>query len=778
MPQQKPFTPDDLFRLRFLADPRISPDGERVVYVERRIDPRRDAYVSHLWLVPFAGGKPRRLTRGNVRDSSPRWSPDGGTILFVREADKRHQLLSLAAAPLADPKAGKRKRKKTGARKPLRPRVLLDTRGVPSSPCWSPDGRRIAFVFRPLTAEEREARRKPPERQRIHPRVIRRLFHREDGRGFLPDERGHVWVMERNGKRVRRLTSGEAEDHSPLWSPDGRTIVFMSNRIPRADYWIGNMDLWAVPAGGGESKPLTEERGPFVSPAFSPDGATIAFFGNLDPLAFIERNLKPRSISAAGGISRDLAPAFDRTCTNDIVNDMAELGHMPQAPVWFPNGSWFSFLVSDRGACGVFRLAAEGGDPEPVLTGPHEIASFTASTDGRRCALLVGTAEAPHEVYGWELAWPEQSRPAGLDDLRALTQSNARLLAKRRIAVPEEIEISVPGRARDAGRSGRDGGSETESPSSHGSLHGWILRPLGFDETRRYPLVLAIHGGPMAMYGWSFVLEFQILAGAGFAVLFTNPRGSQGYGEDHCLSIRGDWGNLDYIDLMAAADWAERQSWLDGARMGVCGGSYGGFMTNWIVGHSQRFRAAVADRSISNLHSMYGSTDFGWDFGWSYGAQPWEDPQRFLRGSPLSYVEAIRTPLLLVHSEMDLRCSVDQADQLFTALNVLEREVEYVRYPKQSHGLSRSGTPTLRRDRLERYLDWFRKHLREGEREITPEERRAKERAEERAPEEIEALVELSPEVAEAKSAGEKVPAESVPAEAPLVEKPDILPGR
>jgi dipeptidyl aminopeptidase/acylaminoacyl peptidase len=215
----------------------------------------------------------------------------------------------------------------------------------------------------------------------------------------------------------------------------------------------------------------------------------------------------------------------------------------------------------------------------------------------------------------------------------------------------------------------------------------------------------------MAMYGWIYFHEFQVFAAAGFTVLFTNPRGSQGYGEAHCLAIRGDWGNLDHRDLMAAADWAAAQPYVDPYRMGVTGGSYGGFMTNWIIAHTDRFRAAVTDRSISNLYSMYGATDFGWDFEWELGARPWEDPARYLRQSPLTYVDAIRTPLLIVHGEMDLRCSVEQADQLFTALKVLGREVEYVRYPEQSHGMARMGRPSLRADRLERYVEWFRRHL-------------------------------------------------------------------
>jgi dipeptidyl aminopeptidase/acylaminoacyl peptidase len=294
-------------------------------------------------------------------------------------------------------------------------------------------------------------------------------------------------------------------------------------------------------------------------------------------------------------------------------------------------------------------------------------------------------------VFAWE--------PSAGEAPRALTTANAKLLSRRNLAAPEEVSIPVP----DDAAAAADGASGT------GPLHGWVLRPSGAGD--RHPLILAIHGGPMMMYGWIYVHEFQVLAASGFTVLYTNPRGSQGYGEAHCTAIRGDWGNLDYSDLMTAADWAARQPFVDPRRMGVTGGSYGGFMTNWIVGHTARFGAAIADRSISNLHSMYGTTDFGWDFGWELGARPWEDSQRFLRQSPLTYVDAIRTPLLIVHAEMDLRCSVDQADQLFTALKVLEREVEYVRYPEQSHGMSRGGRPSLRRDRLERYVEWFTRHL-------------------------------------------------------------------
>jgi dipeptidyl aminopeptidase/acylaminoacyl peptidase len=749
MAQQKLFSVDDLFELRFLSDPRISPDGESVVYVERRIDARRDAYVSHLWLVPFEDGKPRRLTRGRVRDSSPRWSPDGGTILFVRERDRRHELVALYRA---DGKKSGRRASKGGPRARSKSRwkeaVLLDTRGVPSSPCWAPDGKRIAFLYRPLTPEELEARRKRSGR-RIQPRVIRRLLHKEDGRGFLPEERNHVWVMDRRGKGLRQLTDGEAEDHGPTWSSDGRSLVFMSNRIPRADYFFGNIDLWSVPARGGDPVKLTLEEGPFVSPSFSPDSGTIAFFGNLDPFASISRNLRPRVVPAAGGPSRELAPEFDRTCTNAMIHDLAEFGHAPQPPAWSPDGAEITFIVSDRGACDVYRCPAGGGKPEALLPGRQDIAAYSTSADGSRWALLAGDAVRPHEVFAWE-------REAGAEP-RPLTRANRKLLARRRVAVPEEVEISVP----------------VEGGTSH-ALHGWALRPPDFVEGRKYPLVLAIHGGPMAMYGWAYVHEFQVLAAAGFVVLYTNPHGSQGYGESYCMAIRGDWGNLDHRDLMAAADWAERQPFVDRHRMGVTGGSYGGFMTNWIIGHTGRFRAALTDRSISNLHSMHGTSDFGWDFGWEMGAAPWEDPARYLRRSPLTYVDAIRTPLLILHSEMDLRCPVEQADQLFSALTVLGREVEYVRYPEQSHGLSRIGTPSLRKDRLERVLAWFGKHLQGTPGSPEGETGREEGRRAEKAAETADAAKAARP-VHPRREPPE--PATS-PGGPPPIEEPEILPGR
>jgi dipeptidyl aminopeptidase/acylaminoacyl peptidase len=442
-----------------------------------------------------------------------------------------------------------------------------------------------------------------------------------------------------------------------------------------------------VAAAGGEPRRLTEDLGPFFAPAFSPDGSRIAFLGHLDPLASFWKNYEPRVMPAEGGRSVNLAPDFDRTCQSIIIHDLAEFGHVPEPPVWTADGSALVFLASDRGACNLYRVEVGGGRPEAILAGRHDVGAYSVSRAGDRWALLIGDAVSPHEIFAWE---PAAGEP------RRLTDANGKLLARRRLAVPREVEIPVPG---------PDG--------SRGSLHGWVLRPPEAAEDAPGPLILAIHGGPMAMYGWIYVHEFQVLAAAGFTVLYTNPRGSQGYGEGHCLAIRGDWGNLDFRDLMAAADWAEAQPFTDRERMAVTGGSYGGFMTNWIIAHTNRFRAALTDRSISNLYSMYGSTDFGWDFGWELGARPWEDPGRFLRQSPLTYVDAVHTPLLIVHGEMDLRCSVDQADQLFTALKVLEREVEYVRYPEQSHGMARIGRPSLRKDRLERYVAWFRRYLME-----------------------------------------------------------------
>ena len=343
-------------------------------------------------------------------------------------------------------------------------------------------------------------------------------------------------------------------------------------------------------------------------------------------------------------------------------------------------------LVSDRGDVPLLRFDAETGATRAVLAGRRQITNVSASADGRRLAYAVSGGTQPADLFACDV----DDDGAGAGE-RRLTDANGAFFAEVAIRTPQKYSYRTA-----------DGAD----------LDAWVITPPGFDPSRTYPLILEIHGGPQALYGESFYHEFQLLAGQGYVVLYTNPRGSDGYGQDFVSALRNDWGGVDYRDVLAGVDWLVAQGYIDESRMGVTGGSYGGYLTNWIIGQDQRFAAAVSGRSTSDRYSHYGHSDIGSFTGdWAFGGPPWERPEFYLARSPLTYVANVRTPLLLEHQENDLRCPVPQAEEFYTALKKLGREVQLVRFPDESHEMSRAGKPSHRVERLARIGAWFARWL-------------------------------------------------------------------
>jgi len=350
-------------------------------------------------------------------------------------------------------------------------------------------------------------------------------------------------------------------------------------------------------------------------------------------------------------------------------------------PTWSADRSRIIFVGSDQGTANVYSVAASGGDVRAETVGPHQVVSLSLAADAKRFACVFSNATLPGDVAAGELG----------RSLRCLTQLNAELLSSRFVATPERVEFT-----------GADGWT----------IEGWIMKPRGFDPKKKWPLVLEVHGGPHGAYGHGFFHEFQMLAGRGYAVLLTNPRGSHAYGEKFSTACVGDWGGKDYEDLMAGVDHAVALGWIDPKRLYVTGGSYGGFMTNWIVGHTDRFRAAATQRSISNNVSAFGVSDIGWHF-WEHemgDASPWRDPQKLIERSPLTYVPNVKTPVLILHAERDLRCPIEQAEQFFTALRLHGVQTQFVRFPDDNHDLTRGGKPRNRVEHAKRIADWFDAH--------------------------------------------------------------------
>ena len=524
---------------------------------------------------------------------------------------------------------------------------------------WSPDGSRLAF-----TARVREQAYEEEDDRKRQPRRFERLQYKLDDEGWIGDRRRHVFVAPADGSgQAVQVTHGDFEDASPSWSPDSRRLAFSSARQEDWDVEV-ERDIYVVDAEGGEPERLTEGESRYEAPSWSPDGSTIACRwapGGFD----YPRHGQLAVLDASTGQRRVLTESLDRNCA-----PYPEI----REPVW--DGDSILFVLEDSGHNPLYRVRADGsGEPEAVLSDVW-VTAFDC-VDGQ----IVHAATTPTAL------------PEIFSGDRALT------------AVSSSVEASEPERFTAIS----EDGSEVEA---------WVMRPLGFEEGQRYPLLLNVHGGPFSQYGNRFFDEFQVYAEAGYAVLYSNPRGSSGYSEEWGRAIRGPgevgpgWGSVDYEDVMAVMDAAlERFDFIDEERLGILGGSYGGFMTSWAVSHTDRFKAACSERSVNNFVLEGGSGDIGFAFKGIVGEYWFRAPDAYLQISPSNYAENITTPLLILHSEEDLRCPLGHGEDLFAILRVLKRDVELVIFPAEGHNLSRSGSPLHREMRFEAILDWFERKL-------------------------------------------------------------------
>ena len=673
-PTLPPLGADDLFKLSFVGDPRMSLDGKMIAYPVKKAIFDENKYSVNLYVVPSGGGDARPLTHGDHVSHMPRWSPDGKTLAFVSNRhEKREQIYLL---PMSGGEA----------------RRLTDLEGEISGLEWSPDGKGLVMTYREMSEEQKArhlAEKEDKGEKRPQFQVHTQIHYKEDGMGFLFDTRAHVYSVDVDTGKAKQLTDGDTNDMQPCFSPDGKTIMFVSNRMENPDENLDNLDVCLIPAEGGAINRLTPTYGPCMSPSFSPDGKTISFVG-----LFCEKgesfwkDYLLWTIPVSGGEPKNLIPDLKRTVGNHCISDVREVGDAPDAPIWSLDGKTLIFTISDHGSVIVCSVPAEGGEMTRLTAPGRELSGVTVDHKVGRMAFAVSDHTHPGEIASLD--------PNEGGEPRVLTRHNDDLRSAHWIGEPEEVWI----------------------PSEDGvKIQGWILKPPGFESGKRYPAILEIHGGPHVLYANTFFHEMQYLAGKGYVVLWTNPRGSQGYGQDHAGAIVQDWGGPDYVDVMAAMDHLVAQGYVDESRLGVTGGSYGGFMTNWIVGHTERFRAAVTQRSVVNLYSFFGESDYGYDFEYEFFGTPWGDEEKtlkYIRMSPLHYVRSITTPLLIIHSEEDHRCPISQGEELYTALKLLKKETEFVRFEGESHGLSRGGRPQNRKERLQRIGGWFEKYLEPG----------------------------------------------------------------
>lgn len=640
--------PTDLAYLRIPGNPTLAPDGRHAVVDVTRLDLEEDAYRSRLWLVPTDGTSPaRELTRG-WRDTSPRFSPDGRWLAFLRSGKDDPPRLHVMPVGGGEPwPVTTKEQHPLGAGEPI----------------WSPDSRRVAYVARvPEQGRYGTAEGVGPDKE--PPRRITMLNYRLDGVGFTIDRRPHVFVADPFAERPEpvQITQGDYDHADVTWSPDGGALAFVSARHANRDTTM-TADIFICASDGSGLRQVTRTDLHVTGPRFSADGTTLFFAGlQLGPDGVDEfaRTLGVWAVPADGS-----APPTRLTEEERYV--LASHAPLPVLPT--ADGVLAGF--ENRGAVELASTPLDGDEPKPVLSGQRQVTGYDAA-DG----VIVATVTDPGSAG-------EVIAERGDGQELTLTSFGADM-AQRGIRPMEEIEATAP-----------DGYP----------VRGWIVRPEGAGP---HPVLLLIHGGPFTQYGWKLFDEAQVYAGAGYAVVMGNPRGSSGYGRAHGLAIQYDVGARSEADLLALLDHALRVPDLDSDRLGVLGGSHGGYMTTWLLGRTDRFRAGISERALNAPDSFEGSSDVGWILpDQFYGT----DPQRRRAQTPLSYADRITAPTLIIHSEQDWRCPVEQAQQLFVALKKRGVQTEFLLFPGEGHELSRSGLPSHRLARFEAILDWWQRYL-------------------------------------------------------------------
>ena len=686
----RPARPDDLYRLSVPMDPRLSPDGRLVAFTVKRSAAGKDGYRQAVWLAPVDGSaEPRAVTMGARTDRHARFSPDGRTLAFL--SDRRLLVEDDPERP-TDPKE-----REDGNQVHLLPldggeaRRLTDLpRGV-NEFAWSPDGTRLAILTSSLGATLAEDHRKRGKPDKPKPgatplsdyRYIDRLAYQYNGAGFVDDQEAHLWLVDVATGAARPLVAGPSAESSPAWSPDGTRIAFTANRRrdPDIDFRSGvfvvdvaTREVTTV-AGGNDAL--------FFNPAWTRDGTAILALGDRFPRGGYRTGLWRFAADGSDGGPRggtdllarsELKP--DAGMNSDVtVGENARA--LPSA-----DGKHALFLAPVEGSYELWRVALDGrGEPERLTGDRHYLSGWDAvPANGEADTIAAIRSDATSFA---ELVTFEAPAKGTAGERRVLTHLNDELAAELSLVAPID-------------RRWQSGGAEVQ---------GWLY-PAG---ESAQPLVLEIHGGPHTLYGWSPCLEWQVLAGAGISVLATNPRGSEGYTEAFNRANLGDWGDGPMEDVLAGVDAVIADGLADPERLGVTGGSYGGYLTNWIVGRTQRFKAAVTCRSVVDMRMLFLTGDISGG-EWArieFGRDPWRDTEYFHAMSPLSLAENVRTPLLIQHAEQDLRCTIGQAESLFTVLRSLKRPVRFMRVPGESHELTRGGAPFRRAENLVQVRDWF-----------------------------------------------------------------------
>ncbi len=673
---RRPIAETDIYSFQWIANPRISPDGSRIVYTHVTVNQKHDGYDTALWIIPSSGGAARQLTSG-PRDAAPQWSPDGKMLAFVRssEKDAKPQPGQIYLLAMDGGEA----------------RPLTDLPKGAGGPVWSPDGRTIAFSS---TTVSKDFDKKKDGEEKSDVRVITKAVYRFNGTGYLePDRPGHIWTVDvpktpGEAQKAKQITSGQFSENDVVWSRDGSEIYFTSRRVLEPYYETPHADLYVVKASGGDSTKITSLDGPIQQMALSPDGTRMAFNGAIDlgkdgvQRSYSQPDLFITSLQP-GSTPKNLTANYDYDIAGGVGGDQAPpRGNAPSKPFWSKDGRFIYVVAAEEGRSNLKRIDAETGKVEPVTNGDHEVFAYSATPDASQAVLLISSTTNIGDLHALDVA---------SHGLRRLTNINQDLFSKLNLTEPAMIWYN----SFDGKR-----------------IQAWVQRPPDFQEGKKYPMIINIHGGPHAAYGYTFDHEIQWMAAKGYVVLYPNPRGSTTYGQDFGNIIQYHYPGDDFKDLMAGVDDLIKRGWVDPDRLGVTGGSGGGLLTNWVIGHTQRFKAAVAQRDIADWSDFWYTADFTlFTPNWFRGA-PWEQEADFKARSPITYIQQMNTPLMLIEGEADYRTPpAAGGEQMFRALKYRKIPTVMVRFPSESHELSRSGVPKHRVERLQHIVAWFDKYL-------------------------------------------------------------------
>jgi dipeptidyl aminopeptidase/acylaminoacyl peptidase len=731
--KQRGVTPEDYYAFEFAGDPRLSPDGKWVAYVVTTVDQKQNRRLSQIWLAATdATRAPRQFTTSTQSSTSPRWSPDGRTLAFLSSrpsADSGGQQAGQAAmtptpstsssssTPSSPSTQVPATTQSQGASVPPQATSTpapattpgqigtATTPGVPSalqtaaaettpraqvwllsldggearrvtslkngvgSFDWSPDGTRMVLTSRTGPSDAKPS--SSDVRHYKHP------SYKFNDTGWFDDKRSHVWVVDVQSGAARQITFGEDwNDSDPQWSPDGEKIAFVSDRTGQAFDESRNTDVFVIDSSGGPTRKISDHDEEDSSPRWSPDGRTIAFTGRIHERDHPKIFIAP---SAGGTPSRNVAP---------------ELDLIPSNLTWAEAGRALYFETGVKGEQHLFRVELKDGKVKQVTKGARAVRSVDMGESGRRMVYAANDFKHLDDIYIADLDGSNE---------RKLTSLNAKLWPQLQLASVERMSYK-----------GADGWD----------VDGFLVKPIGWREGQKYPMILSIHGGPAGQYGVDWFQEFQVYAAKGWAVFYTNPRGSTGYGQRFERGIEGEWGRNDYTDVMNGVEEVLRHNaWIDRERLGVTGGSYGGYMTNWIVGHTNIFKAAVTLRSVVNFVSDEGTRDGAYGHKEDFGGDLFERFDLYWERSPLKYAANVKTPILILHSDNDYRVPLEQGEQWFRALKHFGATAEFVIFPRENHNLTRTGEPKHLVESLNWQLYWFDRYL-EGKQAAVPPDAR------------------------------------------------------